>query len=105
MAVEEVAGGFGGKKLALASIGFAEVRAGGAFKDDYLDGAVSVRVRLPDVGAAVRVRNCRSQRLGWRVKGVLDACVCLYSVGVMLMRTGTVYLETHLADGRELSYF
>jgi hypothetical protein len=93
MAVEEVAGGFGGKKLALASIGFAEVRAGGAFKDDYLDGAVSVRVRLPDVGAAVRVRNCRSQRLGWRVKGVL------------LMRTGTVYLETHLADGRELSYF
>jgi hypothetical protein len=64
MAVEEVAGGFGGKKLALASISFAEVRAGGAFKDDYLDGAVSVRVRLPDVGAAVRVRNCRSQRLG-----------------------------------------
>ncbi|CAM0911969.1 unnamed protein product [Alopecurus aequalis] len=69
MGVEEVARCFGGKKLALASIGFAEVRAanggGGAFKDDgllgvglpkdeFLDGDVAVRVRLPDVGAAVR---------------------------------------------------
>ena len=75
MGVEEVARGFGGKKLALASIGFAEVRAGngsGAFKDDglqlgvglpkddFLDGDVSFRVSVPDVGAAVRVRNRRS---------------------------------------------
>uniref|UniRef100_A0ACD6ADR3 Uncharacterized protein n=1 Tax=Avena sativa TaxID=4498 RepID=A0ACD6ADR3_AVESA len=68
MGVEEVSRGFGGKKLALASIGFAEVRAaagggGGAFKDDgllgvrlpkedYLDGETAFG--LPDVGAAVR---------------------------------------------------
>ncbi|XBI37592.1 hypothetical protein VPH35_122854 [Triticum aestivum] len=64
MGVEE---GFRGNKLTLASIGFAEARGAGAFKDDgllgvglpkpkdgYLDWDVAVRLSLPDVGAAVR---------------------------------------------------
>lgn len=80
MCMEDVgrAVGGGSKKLALASIGFADVRVGAAAgggggykedllvvglpKDDVLDAAKAVV--LPDVVAAVRVRNCRSQRLG-----------------------------------------
>lgn len=68
-----------GKKLALASISFADVRVGAAGgagykddllvvglpvpKDDGLDVVGDLAVRLPDVGAAVRVSNCRSQCL------------------------------------------
>ena len=64
----------GGKKLALASIGFADVRVGAAGGAGYREDLLEVRlplpgpkddgglaVRLPDVGAAVRVSNCRSQ--------------------------------------------
>lgn len=81
MGVEEAVrgGGGGGNNLALASIGFADVRVGAAgggavYKDgllvvglpggDGLDVAGAVphmAVRLPDVGAAFRVRSCRSQ--------------------------------------------
>lgn len=73
----EVAAARGRNKLAFASIGFAEVRVGGGgggLKDDGLLGAGlpkdaeylfgDVSVRMPDVGAAVRVRNFRSQCLG-----------------------------------------
>lgn len=63
--------GGGGKKLALASIGFADVRVGPAVpglvvglpvpKDDGLDAAARVvgdlAARLPDVGAAARVSH------------------------------------------------
>jgi hypothetical protein len=71
MGVEDAALGGGGKKLALASISFADVRVGAVYKDgllvvglpvpsgDGLDvaGAVpAVAVGLPDVGAAVKVR-------------------------------------------------
>ena len=74
MGVEEAGrargGGGGGKKLALASIGFADVRVGAAggagYREDLLEVGLplpgpkddgGLAVRLPDVGAAVRVSN------------------------------------------------
>jgi hypothetical protein len=66
MGAEDAALGGGGKKLAMASIGFADVRVGAVYKDGRLvvglpvrsaDAAVpEVGVRSPDVAAAVRVR-------------------------------------------------
>jgi hypothetical protein len=88
MGVEDAAGG---KNLALASICFPEVRAvgggGGAFqgdgllgvrlaKDDYLYGETAFG--LPDVGAAVRVRNCRSLFPG---VSVWELCVFVWACG------------------------
>jgi solute carrier family 25 phosphate transporter 23/24/25/41 len=74
-----------GKKLALASIRFADVRVGAGYKDDLLvvglpvpkddglDVVGDLAVRLPDVGAAVRVSNCRSQCL----PAVVMFCFCM----------------------------
>ncbi|KAF0898101.1 hypothetical protein E2562_001761 [Oryza meyeriana var. granulata] len=89
MGMEEVAragaGAGGGKKLALASIGFADVRvgavaagAGGGYKEDLLvvglpkddDLDVANVVGLPDVGAAVR-NLLRNREVGEFVSGAL----------------------------------
>jgi hypothetical protein len=61
MGAEDAALGGDGKKLAMASIGFADVRVGAVYKDGLpvrsADAAVpEVGVRSPDVAAAVRVR-------------------------------------------------
>ena len=72
MGVEEAgrARGGGGKKLALASIGFADVRVGAAggasYREDLLEVGLplpgpkddgGLAVRLPDVAGAVKVRR------------------------------------------------
>ncbi|XP_006660289.2 probable mitochondrial adenine nucleotide transporter BTL1 isoform X2 [Oryza brachyantha] len=84
MGMEDVArAAGGGKKLALASVGFADVRvggvAGGGYKEDLfvvgddLDVASvvgNVAVRLPDVGAAAR-NFLRNREVGEFVSGAL----------------------------------
>jgi solute carrier family 25 phosphate transporter 23/24/25/41 len=95
MGVEEAGRAATGKKLALASIGFADVRVGAAVpggagvykdgllvvglpvpKDDGLDAAARVvgdlAARLPDVGAAARVSNW--SRLQISVSSCLVLC-------------------------------
>ncbi|KAL6646188.1 hypothetical protein ACP70R_017796 [Stipagrostis hirtigluma subsp. patula] len=82
--VASAAGG-GGKKLALASIGFADVRVGaaggvggGVYKEDMLvvglpvpkDAVGEVAVRLPDVGGAVRT-FLRNREVAEFVSGAL----------------------------------
>lgn len=98
MEEEGVARGGGGKKLALASIGFADVRvgagAGGGYKEDLLvvglpkddDFDVAkvvgdVAVGLPDVGAAVRVRG-GTQILASGGSGILDVLETVWAANL-----------------------